>query len=76
MKHSNYTNYKVCVPRSYPGLCCAVVADSSDCGPHLRNSGEKPLHWASAEEKTIYISSYKTTQNVILMDSKLMFFSC
>lgn len=28
----------------HPGLCCAVGAGSSDCGPHLRNSGGKPLH--------------------------------
>lgn len=41
--------------QAYLGLCCAVAADSSDCEPHLHNSGEKPLHWAWAEGKTKFI---------------------
>ena len=41
----------VCVCASYPDLCCAVVAGSSGCGPHLRNFGEKPLHLAWAEDE-------------------------
>lgn len=30
----------------HPGRCCAAVVDSSDCGPHQRSFGGKPLHSA------------------------------